>query len=393
MQLTYSIIQTGNFTLGNTMSQIASKVFQIIFQTLDATVSFSVDSTSSANSYDLMITRFLQRLQLFLYPGESLSTSFTGFDFTLLKLGTQSSSLPDLPTFSYDKQEVFKTLSSQAQNGGIMILARNETYAFAQVYDRNLNPLSITKLSTPVRMTFRLTEEYRLKYANGSAVIRCASRNMFADSWGGTRISITGVNNQTGEIQCSANHFTQYTLYVVDMTGVPKEVVNTTVIIVDPTTLNNKTINETVVIGKWNSTISNKTTGNNTSSNITEYNGFVFQDKPQVMYGVAIGTLVVFAGMHVFFKRVYKSEHKEQPQRVTKFLYVYDEQASKCRNLLTLYWLILQIFNPYLNLFLVYNKFLLRWIRNLLLQSGFLSISLAFGVNSAILSLDYSSDF
>jgi hypothetical protein len=78
-----------------------------------------------------MITRFLQRLQLFLYPGESLSTSSTGFDFTLLKLGTQSSSLPDLPTFSYDKQEVFKTLSSQAQNGGIMILARNETYAFA----------------------------------------------------------------------------------------------------------------------------------------------------------------------------------------------------------------------------------------------------------------------
>lgn len=47
---------------------------------------------------------------------------------------------------------------------------------------------------------------------------------------------------------------------------------------------------------------------------------------------------------------------------------------------------ILQIFSPYPNLFKVYNKYLLRWVRNMMIQIYFMSISLAFAINSALLS-------
>ena len=94
---------------------------------------------------------------------------------------------------------MFKALAA-AQNGGIMIIGRNDTYSFAQVYNKNLNQLSITKLTTPVRMTFKLGEDYRLKYMNGTATIRCASRDKFSDVWASTRITLNSVNNQTGEV-------------------------------------------------------------------------------------------------------------------------------------------------------------------------------------------------
>lgn len=112
-----------------------------------------------------------------------------------------------------------------------------------------------------------------------------------------------------------------------------------------------------------------------------------------LMYMLALGTLVFFVMLHIYFKCLYKSEHKDQPQRDTKYLFIYDTDHSRLRNLLKLYWLILINFNPYLNLCMIYNKFLLRWVRNLMLQSYFLTISLAFAINSALLSLDYSSEF
>jgi hypothetical protein len=111
------------------------------------------------------------------------------------------------------------------------------------------------------------------------------------------------------------------------------------------------------------------------------------------MYGLALGTLGFFILLHIYFKLVYKSEHKDQPKIDTKHHFIYRADHSRCRNLLRLYFLILLNFNPYLNLFTVYNKFLLRWVRNLMVQSYFLSVSLAFGVNSALLSLDYSTEF
>jgi hypothetical protein len=49
-------------------------------------------------------------------------------------------------------------------------------------------------------MTFKLGEDYRLKYINGTATIRCASRDKFSDVWTSTRITLNSVNNQTGEV-------------------------------------------------------------------------------------------------------------------------------------------------------------------------------------------------
>ena len=150
------------------------------------------------------------------------------------------------------------------------------------------------------------------------------------------------------------------------------------------------------MIGKWNATIKNDSIIVNNLTNKTSagyYNEFVFEEKPMLMYMLALGTLVFFIMLHIYYKCLYKSEHKDQPQRDTRFLFVYNPEASRCRNLLRLYWLILLNFNPYLNLCLVYNKFLLRWVRNLMIQSYFLTVSLAFGINSALLSLDYSDEF
>jgi hypothetical protein len=59
-------------------------------------------------------------------------------------------------------------------------------------------------------------------------------------------------------------------------------------------------------------------------------------------------------------------------------------------NRLALYKKILINFNPYLNLFMVYNKFLKRWVRSVLLQAYFMTISLVFGVNQALLSFSLS---
>jgi len=50
-------------------------------------------------------------------------------------------------------------------------------------------------------------------------------------------------------------------------------------------------------------------------------------------------------------------------------------------------WLsLLKVFSPYPNLFTVYNKYLLRWVRNMMIQVYFMSISLSFAINSALLS-------
>jgi hypothetical protein len=50
-----------------------------------------------------------------------------------------------------------------------MILARNDTFTFVQVFDKALNLLSITKLATPVKIIFKLSDEMLTKYLNGSA--------------------------------------------------------------------------------------------------------------------------------------------------------------------------------------------------------------------------------
>lgn len=307
-----------------------------------------------------------------------------------MKIGTTSGSLLDISgQFTYDKNEVFR-VASTAQAGGIMIVARNDTFTYVQVYDKALNQLSITKLTTPVKVGFKIPDEMLPKYLNGSAQIRCASRDKFADAWTSTRITMNSVNNKTGDVLCSATHFTQYTLFIVDKTG---QAVTPVAPLVDPTTLTNKTTNDTVIVGKWNDTLKNTTTVNVTVNNtIRPYlRQPIFEEQPTIMYGLAISTLVVFVLLHFYYKLVYQSEHKEQPQRDVKHFYVY-QPHSRCLSLLRLYGLIMLNFNPYLNLWTVYNKFLLRWVRNIMLQVYFMTISIAFAINSALLSLNQSQD-
>lgn len=47
-------------------------------------------------------------------------------------------------------------------------------------------------------------------------------------------------------------------------------------------------------------------------------------------------------------------------------------------------------FNPYLNMFMVYNQFLSRWTRSAIVQVYFMTISVIFGVNAAMLTFDLS---
>ena len=70
------------------------------------------------------------RLQTFLYPGEQISSSSHGFQVSLVKIGTDLTQLPEVGQFTYDKAEVFRAVAA-AQNGGIMVLGRNDTYSFA----------------------------------------------------------------------------------------------------------------------------------------------------------------------------------------------------------------------------------------------------------------------
>ena len=69
-------------------------------------------------------------------------------------------------------------------------------------------------------------------------------------------------------------------------------------------------------------------------------------------------------------------------------IFKYDYKASVSSNKIRLFCKIFLIFSPYTNLFTVYNKYLLRWVRNLIIQIYFMTISLSFAINSALLSID-----
>jgi hypothetical protein len=155
------------------------------------------------------------------------------------------------------------------------------------------------------------------------------------------------------------------------------------VVIIDPTKITSKTVNDTEVIGTWNYTLS----PNKTIVVIPVVNdGLIFEEQSNVMYLVALFTLVTFVLMHLYFKCSYKSEHKDMPLIDATHRFKYDYKATLSSNRLRLFRKIFQIFSPYPNLFTVYNKYLDRWLRNLLVQIYFMTISLSFAVNSALLS-------
>ena len=68
-------------------------------------------------------------MQAFLFVGEQLqSTVGINFSFYVKKTSSSVYSMMTLSTFYYDQTEVYNKLSNP--QGGMMVLARNDTYAF-----------------------------------------------------------------------------------------------------------------------------------------------------------------------------------------------------------------------------------------------------------------------
>lgn len=152
---------------------------------------------------------------------------------------------------------------------------------------------------------------------------------------------------------------------------------------VDPTKI--KVVNETEISGTWNATLPNSpyTIGGPTV--------ILFEEKSMLMYLLSLSCLVFFILTHCFFKRFYKAEHNDQPKRDLSHSFTYQYKDGRCKNRLRLFRLIWLNFNPYANLFLVYNKFLPRWVRNLMIQIFFMAVSVGIGINQTLISFDLTT--
>jgi hypothetical protein len=183
-------------------------------------------------------------------------------------------------------------------------------------------------------------------------------------------------------------------------TSVPGIVINNT--IPDPTKITNQTANDTIIIGRWNTSNPNGSIVNGTlivvpgapvSMLNTQKLIPIFQENPTMMYIIAFSILGLFLLTHYAFRKGYHGEHNEQPVRDLRYQFVYKEYESRCWNYSRLLGLIMVIFNPVINIFAVYNKFLPRWVRNLMLQIYLMLISIAFGINASLVSIDMSDVF
>ena len=115
-----------------------------------------VDTTG--NVYEQILGNALEQLQVYLYPGEQLTDNNLGFVLQVTKLDQQASTLlSNGTTFYYDKNEVMKYVSNPS--GSLMVLAKNDTYAIVQIYDAGLNQIGVSKLVTPVKITFKLSND------------------------------------------------------------------------------------------------------------------------------------------------------------------------------------------------------------------------------------------
>ena len=134
-----------------------------------------------------------------------------------------------------------------------------------------------------------------------------------------------------------------------------------------------------MIVGSWNSSLPNSTVINSQ----TNLNVKAKVDSRTINYA-ALGVLIFFIGTHFFFRYRYKGENQEHLQRDHKFQFAYQTRKSKCRNFMRLFGLTFINFNPYLNIFLVYNKFVPRWTRNLIIQNYFMAISMGFGIYACL---------
>eukprot|EP00347_Sterkiella_histriomuscorum_P015207 403357907 len=148
--------------------------------------------------------------------------------------------------------------------------------------------------------------------------------------------------------------------------------------------------------GKWNETLGNQT---NLNINLTyvQFEPLLFDQKSPLMTTLSLLTLVFFILMNLAFCIRYKNEHQTQNYGDDGFegaisqKFQYKPQFSLGMNRYYMFKELMIQFNPYLNMFKVYNKFLSRWIRSAITQLYFMTIALIYGINAAMLTYDLSA--
>lgn len=72
-----------------------------------------------------------------------------------------------MTSFIYDPTEVYNIIGGNSA-GGMMILMRNSTFAYVEIYDKYFNLLPITLLSTAVTITFIMSYDVLQSYVAGN---------------------------------------------------------------------------------------------------------------------------------------------------------------------------------------------------------------------------------
>lgn len=83
MTILNQVVQSGNYTLGNTLADISSKIYQIAFNIFDGNSTVVINGTGTANVYDYILKGAVSKLQGFLYPGEYMTSSLGNFNFAV----------------------------------------------------------------------------------------------------------------------------------------------------------------------------------------------------------------------------------------------------------------------------------------------------------------------
>ncbi|CDW89366.1 UNKNOWN [Stylonychia lemnae] len=359
VQLLNAIVSSGEFYLTTLLPDAATKVYQIMIQ-LSENQYFSLGES--------ILQRVQSELQFYYYSDETVFYNNAGYQLVFYEIPSNPVNIPTIESFSYPQA----LLVNSKFVGGSFFLIRNDSSVSVTVYDSKSLVQLIQGLSQPVYVNFQLSQDQMKKNSSSLLTFFCAFRSDLSKSWSSAsnQISFVSYTNATGVVRCKSNSFGHYTLFIIDLSKQQTDVV----------IIPNKTDNQTID-GKWNDTIAND---NNTQS--TEDSKYVYYQEKTLFMILAILTLVIFVISSYVLYAKYKDEHQELNENQTDDLFEICITQTAAKNRCRLFLRIIQNFNPYINLFLIYNKFLKRWIRNSLLQIYFMSVSIIFAVNQYMLS-------
>ncbi|CDW88880.1 UNKNOWN [Stylonychia lemnae] len=394
------MVVNDEFYVGNMMLDTTIRI-HLIFQNLQ---------TLNYNSvYDAILVQMYKSLGSFMFQNQYITySSLDGYQVHALKLSNVVTTIPDITGYTFNKN----VLLSKAGKGGLFYVVKNDSFIFVQLLNSNYQYVSVTGLSAAQsnNVTFKLSSVQLQKYLDGGLGISCASKETLSGTYSNvtSKIKIVSINNDTGEILCNANHFSLYTLVTWNRpisstinntnnsTGGNNQSTgnNSTNNITNNTNNNNHTDQDqdgTGIGGKWNDTLGPQ----QNISNIMTYSKFdplIFEQQAPMMTSLAIITLLVFIAINLGFCIKFKTEHQDydnsdqKPDKVH-----YDSTKSPLANKCNLFKRLMEHFNPYSNLFTIYNQYLQRWVRSTLVQIYFMTLSLVFGVNSSLLTYHLSS--